>query len=123
MISRRPCACLAATKAPWLRAPRRADRRDTMPRMRVIGRWGPNAEPFTMKNVPLGLLAALAVAFAGLAQPGIAAADSLTPIGDGWQRYVNSRYGTRLDFPAELFTPGEPQENGDGLRFTSGEAA
>jgi hypothetical protein len=58
-----------------------------------------------------------------LGLPDAALADQFLPARGGWQTYVNDRYGTRLDFPAYLFTPGEPREHGDGLRFTSEDAA
>ena len=35
-----------------------------------------------------------------------------------WQTYVNERFGTTADVPAD-WRPGEPPANGDGLRFTS----
>ena len=36
---------------------------------------------------------------------GAALADQLMPLGDGWQTYVNDRFGMRFDYPADLFTP------------------
>jgi hypothetical protein len=35
-----------------------------------------------------------------------------------WQTYVNDRFGTTADVPAD-WRPGEPPANGDGLKFTS----
>jgi hypothetical protein len=35
-----------------------------------------------------------------------------------WKTYVNERFGTTADVPAD-WRAGEPPENGDGLRFTS----
>ena len=54
--------------------------------------------------------------------PGVAAADQFEPVGGGWQAYVNDRYGTSLVFPANIFTPADPPENGDGRRFHSDDA-
>lgn len=34
-----------------------------------------------------------------------------------WQVYVNERFGTRLDYPADVFRPLPPPDNGDGRRF------
>jgi len=36
---------------------------------------------------------------------------------DDWKRYANARFGTSAEYPANLFLPGEPPENGDGLTF------
>jgi hypothetical protein len=49
---------------------------------------------------------------------GAALADQFLPLGDGWQTYVNDRYGMRFDYPAEIFTPEAPPQNGDGRSFT-----
>ena len=75
-----------------------------------------------MAGVSVLLRAVFALATCGLASIGIAHADTFLPLGDGWQTYVNSRYGTRLDFPVDLFAPGLPPENGDGLQFRSPDA-
>lgn len=53
---------------------------------------------------------------------GAALADSFIRLGDGWQTYINARYGTQLDYPADVFAPGIPPENGDGLQFRSPDA-
>lgn len=77
-------------------------------------------DPQGRRLVLFALLCAAAVAagIAGTAR----AADSLVAAGDGWQTYVNERFGTSLDFPADVFTPQEPPENGDGRRFVSQDA-
>jgi uncharacterized protein YgiM (DUF1202 family) len=36
-----------------------------------------------------------------------------------WTRYENLRFGTVIDYPADLFLPLPPPENGDGLSFKS----
>ena len=70
--------------------------------------------------------AALFIAAAGglgatiLGDPAVA--DQFEPIGGGWQAYVNDRFGTSLAFPANIFTPAEAPENGDGRRFHSEDA-
>ncbi len=53
---------------------------------------------------------------------GIAFADQFRPLGDGWQTYVNDRYGMRFDIPAD-FQPAAPPENGDGRSFEKGDAS
>jgi hypothetical protein len=53
----------------------------------------------------------------------IASADQFLPAADGWQTYVNDRFHMRFDYPAEIFSPEAPPENGDGRRFSGGEAS
>jgi hypothetical protein len=48
--------------------------------------------------------------------------DTFVPLGDGWQTYVNSRFGVRFDYPADVFSPMEPPENGGGRTFTTADA-
>jgi hypothetical protein len=72
-------------------------------------------------DVSLGLLLTLTLA-AGPGWIATAAADQFIAAGDGWQTYINDRYGTRLDFPATVFSPGPPPENGDGQQFSSPDA-
>jgi len=52
-----------------------------------------------------------------------ALADRFEPIGDGWTRYINERFGTSFQFPEHYFTPQEPPTSGDGRTFTGDEAA
>lgn len=40
-----------------------------------------------------------------------------------WRTYVNARFGSRIDYPVDVFTPEPPPENGDGLRFTARDGA
>ncbi len=68
------------------------------------------------------LLTAAATGIGAVLLPGPAAADQFEPIGGGWEVYVNDRYGTSLTFPADIFAPAEPPENGDGRRFHSDDA-
>ncbi len=69
--------------------------------------------------------AGLFVCGAGLvgaaAIPDPALADRFEDLGDGWQGYVNERFGTRLVFPT-IFAPAEAPEAGDGRRFHSEDA-
>lgn len=51
------------------------------------------------------------------------AEDLFIPAANGWETYVNERFGTTLSYPADIFTPGDPPENGDGRRFDGGDAA
>jgi hypothetical protein len=57
---------------------------------------------------PLGLLAGLLL----IAVAREAAAET-------WKLYVNARYGTVAEYPADRFRPGHPPANGDGQRFTA----
>ena len=74
----------------------------------LVKRWG--------SRVGVGILAMLCLA------AGAASADQLLPRGDGWETYVNSRFGVRVDFPAEIFTPAAPPDNGDGRTFNAPDA-
>jgi hypothetical protein len=40
----------------------------------------------------------------------------------GWRTYVNERFGSRIDYPASIFHPEPPPENGDGRRFKARDA-
>lgn len=62
-----------------------------------------------------------AAATAAAAAPAAAADQFLAIEEEGWQTYVNGRFGTRLDYPV-LFVPGEPLQGGDGRRFRSEDA-
>jgi hypothetical protein len=53
---------------------------------------------------------------------GSALADQLLPLGNGWQTYVNDRFGMQFDVPAD-FQPAAPPENGDGRSFEKGDAS
>jgi hypothetical protein len=53
---------------------------------------------------------------------GPAFADQLVPLGNGWQTYVNDRFGMRFDVPAD-FQPAPLPENGDGRSFEKGDAS
>jgi hypothetical protein len=57
---------------------------------------------------PLGLLAGLLL----IAVAREAAAET-------WKLYVNARYGTVAEYPADRFRPGHQPANGDGQRFTA----
>jgi hypothetical protein len=52
-----------------------------------------------------------------------ASADQFQPAHGGWQTYVNERFGTRLDFPPDIFVPGAAPDNGAGQRFAAADAA
>jgi hypothetical protein len=53
---------------------------------------------------------------------GAANADQFLQLANGWQTYVNDRYGMRFDYPADVFKPDAPPENGDGQTFTAEDA-
>lgn len=36
-----------------------------------------------------------------------------------WQTYTNPRFGTTIDYPADIFLPAPDPENGDGRRFVT----
>jgi hypothetical protein len=40
-----------------------------------------------------------------------------------WRTYVNERFGSRIEYPADIFSPQPPPENGDGRRFKARDAA
>jgi hypothetical protein len=40
-----------------------------------------------------------------------------------WKLYVNARYGTAAEYPADRFRPGRPPDNGDGQAFTAADGA
>ena len=40
-----------------------------------------------------------------------------------WKLYVNDRFGTAAEYPADRFRPGPPPDNGDGQRFTAADGA
>lgn len=48
--------------------------------------------------------------------------DLLLPAEDGWQTYVNGRFGMTLSYPATLFTPSQRPQNGDGRHFIGEDA-
>jgi uncharacterized protein YraI len=48
-----------------------------------------------------------------------AAPPAALPAASGWTFYDNPRFGTRIAYPANLFAPLPPPENGDGLGFRS----
>ena len=50
---------------------------------------------------------------------GAALADQFLPTSGGWQTYINDRFGMSFDFPADVFAPQPPPENGDGRAFRS----
>jgi hypothetical protein len=72
-------------------------------------------------RVPAALIVGTAVCFL-LAAAETAQADQFKPAGGGWQTYLNERFGTRLDFPPDVFVPGEAAENGAGRRFAAADA-
>jgi hypothetical protein len=63
------------------------------------------------------LRVALAVVFALVASAALA--DQFLPTSDGWKTYINDRFGMSFDFPADVFAPQPPPENGDGRAFRS----
>jgi hypothetical protein len=63
-------------------------------------------------RVPVGLLAGVLL----IALVREAAAET-------WRLYQNARYGTAAEYPADLFRPGRPPDNGDGQSFTAKDGA
>jgi hypothetical protein len=79
--------------------------------------------PVRLRGALLGYATALLVLVASVVgQPGPARADQFIPAEGGWQIYVNDRFGTSFAFPADIFTPSAPPENGDGRRFVAEDA-
>ena len=64
--------------------------------------------------------AGLAIALWIAGSPAIA--DQLVPRGDGWQTYINDRFGMQFDIPAD-FQPAAPPEDGGGRSFDKGDAS
>jgi hypothetical protein len=44
-------------------------------------------------------------------------------VAEAWKLYLNARFGTAAEYPAERFHPGPPPDNGDGQRFTAADGA
>jgi hypothetical protein len=62
-----------------------------------------------------GLLAGLALV---LLLTRVALADSWAPLGGGWSRYTNDRFGTVIEVPLQIFKVTVPApEDGDGREF------
>jgi hypothetical protein len=62
-----------------------------------------------------GLLAGVALV---LLLTRVALADNWTPLGGGWSRYTNARFGTVIEVPLQTFAAAEPApEDGDGRVF------
>jgi hypothetical protein len=40
-----------------------------------------------------------------------------------WKLYVNARFGTAAEYPADRFRPGRPPDNSDGQAFTAADGA
>jgi hypothetical protein len=73
--------------------------------------------------IPLGAgLFALAPALLVISP--VFADDKWTPLGNGWERYTNERFGTVAEVPHHLFRLVEPPPaNGDGREFRAGDGA
>ncbi len=69
-----------------------------------------------VRGVGLAVLLAAAGAVPALA-------DQFLPAGGGWQTYINDRFGMRFVYPADIFTPEPPPENGGGRSFVSPDAS
>src|SRR5665647_1236693 len=39
-----------------------------------------------------------------------------------WRTYANERFGSSIEYPANIFSPQPPPENGDGRRFKARDA-
>jgi hypothetical protein len=53
---------------------------------------------------------------------GICASTNVAAAQEKWATYMNPRFGTIADYPASIFTVGDPPpENGDGQSFRSGD--
>lgn len=78
-----------------------------------------------LRRVLLLSLVAACIAGIALTQSALAqaqSADAFIAHGDGWETYVNARFGMRFDFPADVFTPNPPPDNGDGRTFNASDA-
>lgn len=73
--------------------------------------------------IPL-CIAVLTLAAGPVAISPALAEDTWTPLGKGWARYTNERFGTTVEIPRYLFKPAEPPPaNGDGREFKSADGA
>jgi hypothetical protein len=69
--------------------------------------------------IPL-CIAVLTLAAGHIAISPALADDTWTPLGKGWERYTNERFGTAVEIPRNLFKLVEPPPtNGDGREFKS----
>lgn len=78
--------------------------------------------PRVLGRVVVGFVVAAFAGIFALAGSDQALADRFDPVGGGWERYVNERFGTSLEFPADLFIPDEAPANGDGRRLLADDA-
>ena len=62
-------------------------------------------------------LISLILAIAGMVAVNAQAQDS------NWRTYVNERFGSKIEYPANIFSPEPPPDNGDGRRFKSRDGA
>jgi hypothetical protein len=69
-----------------------------------------------MINFPAALLIAILAGPLLVAPASEAAAET-------WKLYVNARYGTAAEYPADRFHPGRPPDNGDGQAFRAADGA
>jgi hypothetical protein len=66
----------------------------------------------------------LSVAAAFVVPSSASADDTWMPLGNGWQRYTNERFGTMAEVPRHLFKLVEPPPaNGDGRKFKADDGA
>jgi len=66
----------------------------------------------------------LSVAAAFVVTTSASADDTWTPLGGGWSRYTNERFGTEAEVPRHLFKLVEPPPtNGDGRGFKADDGA
>jgi len=54
---------------------------------------------------------------------GLLIVTSTQAMADSWKLYVNARYGTVAEYPADRFRAGRPPDNGDGQSFTAKDGA
>jgi len=69
------------------------------------------------------LIGTIGLAGVALPLPGVARADQIIRIGQGWQTYINSRFGMRFDYPSDVFQALQPPQNGDGQSFATTDAS
>jgi hypothetical protein len=75
-----------------------------------------------VRQVPATFASRTTLAFAFALIASAALADQFLPTSGGWQTYVNDRFGMSFDFPADVFAPQPPPDNGDGRSFRSDSA-
>jgi hypothetical protein len=85
-----------------------------------VGKFAPVCCTKNYRMRSNSLLAALAFGVVAVTQAVLFSAE--TRAEDNWRTYHNDRYGTTIEYP-DIFKPGTPPDNDDGLAFKSADGA